>query len=124
MTRDRCSCQGIERFQVMAANVNGGVLSGQDAFQLWDTFGFPVDLTELMAEERGLSIDMEGFEVCCLKCRSVRFCDCGQTMGEQVQGGTMTHRSACEPPIRCCRPPWRTSELCPGRAANQMAPSS
>lgn len=35
-------------------------VSGQDAFELWDTFGFPVDLTELMAEERGLKVDKAG----------------------------------------------------------------
>ena len=38
------------------------VISGADAFKLNDTFGFPLDLTELMAEERGYSVDVEGFE--------------------------------------------------------------
>lgn len=35
-------------------------VSGTDAFELWDTYGFPVDLTELMAEERGLKVDKAG----------------------------------------------------------------
>lgn len=35
-------------------------ISGPEAFELWDTFGFPVDLTELMAEERGLKVDKKG----------------------------------------------------------------
>jgi len=39
------------------------VVSGADAFKLYDTFGFPVDLTNLMAEERGLTVDSSGFEV-------------------------------------------------------------
>jgi hypothetical protein len=33
-----------------------GVISGPEAFQLWDSFGFPVDLTQLMAEEHGLRV--------------------------------------------------------------------
>ena len=37
-------------------------VSGDDAFKLYDTFGFPLDLTELMARERGLSVDVAGFE--------------------------------------------------------------
>lgn len=37
-------------------------MSGDDAFLLWDTYGFPVDLTQLMAEEKGLEVDMPGFE--------------------------------------------------------------
>ncbi|MFN0076767.1 MAG: alanine--tRNA ligase [Prosthecobacter sp.] len=37
-------------------------LSGEFAFQLYDTFGFPLDLTELMARERGLTVDTAGFE--------------------------------------------------------------
>jgi alanyl-tRNA synthetase len=39
-----------------------GEISGDDAFKLYDTFGFPIDLTELMARERGYSVDIAGFE--------------------------------------------------------------
>src|SRR4029079_15644247 len=39
-----------------------GTIAGDDAFKLYDTFGFPIDLTELMAGERGYSVDIAGFE--------------------------------------------------------------
>jgi alanyl-tRNA synthetase len=39
-----------------------GIISAEDAFTLYDTFGFPPDLTVLMAEERGLKVDVEGYE--------------------------------------------------------------
>ncbi|XP_044430762.1 alanine--tRNA ligase [Triticum aestivum] len=58
--------KGYERFKKAADAVkeNGGaVLSGQDAFVLWDTYGYPIDLTEVMAVDFGLSVDMEGFNV-------------------------------------------------------------
>jgi alanyl-tRNA synthetase len=38
------------------------VISGKDAFQLYDTYGFPKELTEEVAAERGFSVNMEGFE--------------------------------------------------------------
>lgn len=38
------------------------VVSGDKAFFLYDTLGFPIDLTELMAEEAGMTVDMDGFE--------------------------------------------------------------
>lgn len=57
--------KGIDRFKKMAASTpsTGGVLSGHDAFVLWDTFGFPLDLTQLMAEEAGMTVDVDGFAV-------------------------------------------------------------
>ena len=46
----------------MAKNAASKVLPGVDAFVLYDTFGFPIDLTQLIAGEKGFSVDMDGFQ--------------------------------------------------------------
>lgn len=51
---------GIRRFE--AINPENGIISGDVVFELSDTFGFPVDLTALLAKEKGLKIDEEGFQ--------------------------------------------------------------
>jgi len=51
---------GLKRFASL--ETTGGQISGQDAFELYDTFGFPIDLTRLMAREQDLTIDEAGFE--------------------------------------------------------------
>ena len=40
----------------------GNTLHGDDAFKLYDTYGFPFELTEEIAEERGLKVDRDGFD--------------------------------------------------------------
>lgn len=57
--------QGIRRMDALMAQARqdqNPVLSGSDVFELYDTFGFPVDLTSLIARENNLSIDEEGFQ--------------------------------------------------------------
>ncbi|MCD6167531.1 alanine--tRNA ligase [bacterium] len=57
--------RGIELFENVAAKLiarKERVFPGNEVFRLYDTYGFPVDLTRLMAEERGLEVDLEGFE--------------------------------------------------------------
>ncbi|MBN1806447.1 MAG: alanine--tRNA ligase [Sedimentisphaerales bacterium] len=56
--------RGIEIFNAAAIRANNSTtktITGEDAFQLYDTFGFPLDLTELMAQERNLKIDKDKF---------------------------------------------------------------
>ena len=60
---------GMQRFDQLAParSTQGstslrGTISGDDAFRLYDTYGFPIDLTELMARERGYTVDISGFE--------------------------------------------------------------
>lgn len=47
--------------KISADQINQAVFSGEDAFRLYDTFGFPIDLTKEILAERGLPIDEEGF---------------------------------------------------------------
>ncbi|WP_313398578.1 alanine--tRNA ligase [Stenotrophomonas sp.] len=53
---------GMKIFDDVAAKVSDGVIPGVDAFRLYDTYGFPVDLTADIARERGMRVDMDGFE--------------------------------------------------------------
>lgn len=53
--------RGLIQFGKYLVKSNDSVISGADAWRLYDTFGFPVDLTRLMAEERGFRVDEEGF---------------------------------------------------------------
>jgi alanyl-tRNA synthetase len=53
--------RGSTLFESHVRTLEGSVVSGAFAFELFDTYGFPVDLTQLMAREKGLTVDMEGF---------------------------------------------------------------
>jgi len=48
--------------EAIERSAQGGVISGDDAFRLHDTYGFPLDLTRDAAEERGMQVDEQGFE--------------------------------------------------------------
>lgn len=54
--------QGLELLNAMIEDVDGtGVLAGEKVFKLYDTFGFPVELTEEIVQEHGMTIDHDGF---------------------------------------------------------------
>ena len=53
--------QGLIKFEELANN-SDKVISGEDAFLLYDSFGFPLDLTELIARDKGMTVDTAGFE--------------------------------------------------------------
>src|SRR5690606_22288733 len=54
--------QGMALLEQAIGSLSGSVLPGETVFRLYDTFGFPVDLTADIARERGLTIDQSGFE--------------------------------------------------------------
>ncbi|HET9836029.1 MAG TPA: alanine--tRNA ligase [Rhodanobacteraceae bacterium] len=54
--------QGLALFDDVAARARNKIIAGEDAFKLYDTYGFPVDLTADIARERDLALDMDGFE--------------------------------------------------------------
>jgi alanyl-tRNA synthetase len=64
--------KAVRRVEIELSNNNGGlfdkefgarpIIAGEDAFELYDTYGFPRDLTELIARERGFVVDVAGFD--------------------------------------------------------------
>ncbi|RUR00604.1 alanine--tRNA ligase [Legionella septentrionalis] len=56
--------QGLNLLQEQIKNLKGGLIPGDAAFKLYDTYGFPVDLTADIAREQGLQVDMQSFEQC------------------------------------------------------------
>ncbi|HIB03176.1 MAG TPA: alanine--tRNA ligase [Candidatus Marinimicrobia bacterium] len=54
--------RGLEQFDKIVTDLSGKTISGEAVFKLYDTFGFPVDLTEQMAREKRLSVDIKGFD--------------------------------------------------------------
>ncbi len=53
--------QGLSILENVMGSAKDGVIAGADAFKLYDTFGFPIDLTKEIAEEKGFKVDEEGF---------------------------------------------------------------
>ena len=61
--------QGLKLFEQITADLKGDIIPGETVFKLYDTYGFPADLTADIARERGLMIDYDGFEAAMSKQR-------------------------------------------------------
>ena len=55
--------KGVIQFEKIVSTTSGSEINGKDAFKLYDTYGFPLDLTQLMAKERKMTVDIDGFDV-------------------------------------------------------------
>ena len=55
--------KGLKRFEVIKSEATDKIVDGAIAFELYDTYGFPLDLTSLIAKENGLEVDEVGFKV-------------------------------------------------------------
>ena len=54
---------GLKRLSQVKSEVKGNIIPGKEAFELYDTYGFPFDLTQLIAREDGLEVDEKAFQV-------------------------------------------------------------
>ncbi len=53
--------KGIKEFERLISTLKGSRINGQDAFRLYDTFGFPLEFTEELAKEKGFEVDVSGY---------------------------------------------------------------
>ncbi|MCL2558841.1 MAG: alanine--tRNA ligase [Turicibacter sp.] len=60
----RTLADGEKKFNELAASATSNTIGGAEAFMLYDTYGFPFELTLELAEEQGLQVDKEGFNAC------------------------------------------------------------
>jgi alanyl-tRNA synthetase len=80
--------KGLRRIELIQAELKGKVISGELAFELYDTFGFPLDLTSLIARERGFSVDEDGFKVEMEKQKSRSKADAAKETGDWILLGS------------------------------------
>ena len=79
--------KGLKRMENIQSEIKGQVVSGALAFELYDTYGFPLDLTSLIARERGLSVDEAGFKTEMEKQKSRSKADAAKETGDWILVG-------------------------------------
>lgn len=79
--------KGLKRMETIQAELRGKVISGTQAFELYDTYGFPLDLTSLIARERGISVDEKGFSSEMEKQKSRSKADAAKETGDWILVG-------------------------------------
>jgi len=79
--------KGLKRIEVMEAELANKTINGEQAFELYDTFGFPLDLTSLIAREKGLSVDEAGFKTEMEKQKNRSKADAAKETGDWIMVG-------------------------------------
>jgi alanyl-tRNA synthetase len=79
--------RGLKRFDAIESELKNKVVPGELAFELYDTFGFPFDLTSLIAREKGFSVDEKGFQVEMQKQKERSKADAAKETGDWVLVG-------------------------------------
>lgn len=77
--------KGLKRIDLIQNELRGNMISGEQAFELYDTFGFPFDLTSLIARERGIAVDETGFRSEMEKQKSRSKADAVKETGDWIQ---------------------------------------
>lgn len=79
--------KGLKRFDLIQSEMKDNIVSGEQAFELYDTYGFPLDLTSLIARERGYSVDESGFTVEMEKQKTRSKADAAKETGDWIVVG-------------------------------------
>lgn len=77
--------KGLKRIDLIQNELRDNMISGEQAFELYDTFGFPFDLTSLIARERGIAVDEAGFRSEMEKQKSRSKADAVKETGDWIQ---------------------------------------
>ncbi len=79
--------KGLKRMEIIQSDLKGKEIPASQAFELYDTYGFPLDLTSLIARERGFAVDEAGFKVEMDKQKSRSKVDAAKETGDWISVG-------------------------------------